>query len=71
VTNQVECHLVLTDFPLAFQELGRLQREDPALAGIVAQLEKGDILGGTPWQRGYYTVAVVKEVIRSLWFQQR
>jgi len=39
--NQVESHLVLTEFPLAFQELAQLQWEDSTLAGIVAQLVKG------------------------------
>jgi len=34
--NQTESHLVLIEFPLAFQELGQLQQEDPTLAGIVA-----------------------------------
>jgi len=33
--NQVESHIVLTEFPLAFQELAQLQREDNTLAGIV------------------------------------
>jgi len=37
---------VLTEFPLAFQELAQLQREDPTFAGIVAQLEKGDMVDG-------------------------
>jgi hypothetical protein len=50
--EQVESHLVLTDFPLAFQELAQLQREDPALAGIVAQLEKGDMVGGYTLSKG-------------------
>jgi hypothetical protein len=36
------CHLTLTAFPLALQELGQLQREDPVLAGIIAKLERGD-----------------------------
>jgi len=44
--NQVESHLVLTEFPLAFQELAKLQWEDPTLVGIVAQLEKGDLVNG-------------------------
>jgi len=41
--NPIESHLVLTEFLLAFQELGQLQQEEPTLAGIVAQMEKGDI----------------------------
>jgi hypothetical protein len=40
--NPEVCHLTLTDFPLVFQELGKLQREDPVLAGIIAKLESGD-----------------------------
>jgi hypothetical protein len=36
------CHLTLTAFPLAFQELGQLQREDTVLADIIAQLEGGN-----------------------------
>ena len=42
VPNQVVCHLALTTCPLAFQELGQLQREDSVLAGIMAKLERGD-----------------------------
>ena len=34
--NQVECHLTLTNFPLAFQELGQLQKDDPVLTGVLA-----------------------------------
>ena len=37
---------MLTEFPLAFQELTQLQQEDPTLAGIVAQLVKSDIVDG-------------------------
>ena len=40
--NPEVCHLTLTAFPLAFQELGKLQREDPVLAAIIAKLERGD-----------------------------
>ena len=40
--NLEVCHLNLTAFPLAFQEMGQLQREDPVLAGIIAKLEGGD-----------------------------
>jgi len=50
--EQVESHLVLTDFPLAFQELAQLQWEDSALAGIVAELEKGDVVGGYTLSKG-------------------
>ena len=42
VPNPEVCHLTLTAFPLAFQEPGQLQREDPVLAGIIAKLERGD-----------------------------
>jgi hypothetical protein len=40
--NQVESYLTFTNFPLAFRELGQLQKEDPVLKGVVAQLEKGE-----------------------------
>jgi len=43
---------VLTEFPLAFQELGQLQQEDPTLAGIVAQVEKGDMVDGYSLSKG-------------------
>jgi hypothetical protein len=42
VPNHVTCHLALTAFPLAFQDLGQLQRQDSVLADIIAQLERGD-----------------------------
>jgi hypothetical protein len=42
VPNQVSCHLTHTNFPLAFQELGQLQRQDSELADIIAKLERGD-----------------------------
>jgi len=50
--NHIESHLVLTEFPLAFQELGQLQQEDPTLAGIVAQLEKCDMVDGYSLSKG-------------------
>jgi hypothetical protein len=34
--NPEVCNLTLTAFPLAFQELGKLQREDSVLAGVIA-----------------------------------
>jgi hypothetical protein len=40
VPNQVFCHVALVNFPLAFQGLGRLQREDSVLADIIAKLER-------------------------------
>jgi len=52
LANQIESHLVLTEFPLAFQELGQLQQKDPTLAGIVAQLEKGDMVDGYRLSKG-------------------
>ena len=42
--NQVECHLTLTNFPLALHELGQLQK-NPVLTVVVAQLEKGENVG--------------------------
>ena len=30
---------------LSFHELGQLQKEDPVLTGVVAQLEKGENFG--------------------------
>ena len=68
--NQIESHLVLTEFPLAFQELGQLQQEDPTLAGIMAQLENCGIVYGYSLCKGRYIVAPRNEVTRSSWFQQ-
>jgi hypothetical protein len=42
VPNQVSYHLTLTNFPLAFQELGQLQQRDSELADIFAKLERGN-----------------------------
>jgi len=50
--NQVESHLVLTEFPLAFQELAQLQREGSKFSGIVIQLEKGDMVDGYILSKG-------------------
>ena len=41
--DQVVCNLVLTAFPLAFQELGQL--EDVVLAAVIAKLEGGNQVG--------------------------
>jgi hypothetical protein len=46
------CHLTLTSFPLAFQELGQLQREDTVLADIIAKLERGDNIPNYSFSRG-------------------
>jgi hypothetical protein len=43
--NQVECHITLTNFPLAFHDVGQLQKEDPVLTGVVAQLENSKNIG--------------------------
>jgi hypothetical protein len=55
--NPEACHLTLTAFPLALQELGQLQREDPVLAGIIAKLERGDNVQNYSLSRGtlYYS----------------
>jgi hypothetical protein len=50
--DQIVSHLVLTYFPLAFQELGQLQQEDLTLAGIMAQLEKCDMVDGYSLSKG-------------------
>ena len=50
--NLVECHLALTKFPLAFQDFGELQKEDSVLAGVVAQLEKGENVGNYLLSKG-------------------
>ena len=50
--NQIERHLMLTEFPLAFQELGQLQQDNHTLAGIVAQLEKSDMVDGYSLSKG-------------------
>jgi hypothetical protein len=52
VSNQVDCNLALTNFPLAFQDLGRLQREDVVLADIISKLEKGDKVGNYSFSKG-------------------
>jgi len=59
VPNQVVCHLALTTFPLAFQELGQLQREDSVLAGIMAKLERGDKVDNYSLSKGTLTTSVV------------
>ena len=41
----MEFNLTLTNFPLTFHELGQLQKEEPVLTGLVAQLEKGENVG--------------------------
>jgi hypothetical protein len=46
------CHLTLTSFPLAFLELGQLQREDHVLAGITAKLERGNNVQNHSLSRG-------------------
>jgi hypothetical protein len=42
---QVSCRLTLTSFPLVFQDLAKLQREDVSLADTISRLEKGDKVG--------------------------
>jgi hypothetical protein len=42
VPNHVTCHLAHPTSPLAFQDLGQLQRQDSVLADIIAQLQRGD-----------------------------
>jgi hypothetical protein len=39
--NPEVCNLTLTAFPLAFREQGKLQREDPVLADVIAKVESG------------------------------
>jgi len=46
IISDTVCKLVYLNFPLALQMLAQLQREDPTLVGIVAQLEKGDMVDG-------------------------
>jgi hypothetical protein len=66
VTNEVERHLLLRNFPLAFQELRHLQWEESTLAGILAQLEKGDVVGGyTPSKGILYCRSSKRGVSRS------
>jgi len=50
--NPEVCYLTRIAFPLAFQELGQLQREDPVLAGIIAKLERGDNVQNYSLSRG-------------------
>jgi hypothetical protein len=52
VPNQTTCHLALITFPLAFKELGQLQREDAVLADIIAKLERRDKVGNYSLSRG-------------------
>jgi hypothetical protein len=42
----VVCNAVLNGFPLAFQDLGNLQRQDPELEKITVRLEKGEGVPG-------------------------
>jgi hypothetical protein len=42
----VVCDSVLNGFPLVFQGLGELQREDPELERIIARLEEGESVPG-------------------------
>jgi hypothetical protein len=42
VPNQVSCQLTLTNFPLAFLELGQLQRQVVVLNDIMDKLGHGD-----------------------------
>ena len=51
------CNLTLTAFPLAFQELEKLQREDPVLADFIVKLESGDNVPNYSWSKGtlYYS----------------
>ena len=51
-SEQVESNVVLTDFPLAFEEIAQLQRQDSTLASIRAQLEKGDVVKGYSLSKG-------------------
>jgi transposase InsO family protein len=50
--GQVESNLVLTDFPLAFEEIAQLQRQDSMLDSIRAQPEKGDVVKGYSLSKG-------------------
>ena len=60
--NQVACLLALTTFPLAFQELGQIQRQDSVLAGIISKADKDDKVYN-------YACFVVpaKADVKSLW----
>jgi hypothetical protein len=44
--------VILTDFPLAFQDLGDLQGKDPLLSSIIAQLRKGKSVGEYSIRKG-------------------
>jgi hypothetical protein len=52
VLNQVACLLALTTLPLAFQELGQLQRQDSVLADITAKLNKGNKVNNYSLSKG-------------------
>jgi hypothetical protein len=38
----VSCGVTLTEFPLAFQDMKQLQRQDPTLCDIMSKLERGE-----------------------------
>jgi len=66
VPNQVVCHLALTTFPLAFQDLGQLQREYSVLAYIIVKLEIGDKFDNYSLSEG--TLYCRSNKGRGLWF---
>jgi hypothetical protein len=43
--GEIQCLFTLTNFPLAFQELKRLQGQDPELVEIRGKLLKGEKIG--------------------------
>jgi hypothetical protein len=55
------CHLTLTAFPLAFQELGQLQRQDTVLGDIIAKLERDDNVQNYSFSRGTLYCALVRD----------
>ena len=68
VPNLAACNLALTTFPLAFQELGQLHREDSLLPDIIAKPERGDEVDNYSLFKGTLYCRCRKGRGQSLWF---
>jgi hypothetical protein len=75
--NKVDCHPTITDFPLAFEDLKRLQDEDPELAEVKNRLARREQIDQYVLSRGtlYWRmrnprrlVLVVPEIAKAMIF---
>jgi hypothetical protein len=64
--DTASCQVTLTNFPLVFNELGDLQRQDPALVGIMEQLDRGEVVKPYMLSRGSCIGHVGEDAVRSL-----